>query len=139
MVFIFHHPAIFYTRYNKMLYAFYYNPNYLISIYEKLNIYNNGSKADIYIATIGNNLIQERIILCSELRRAGFICDLSHSNNPKMGKQLNYVLENNIPIMIVIGESEINNNSVQLKIIKDNIQKEIKRSDFINELKKYIK
>lgn len=63
----------------------------------------------IYIATIGNSplVFEEKIRVCSELRKMGVSVLTSNKRNPKMGAQMNTVLERNIPFMIIIGESEI--------------------------------
>jgi histidyl-tRNA synthetase len=43
-----------------------------------------------------------------------------------MGKQLEYVFEHSIPFMIVIGENEMKNKTMQFKNIKTKEQKEMK-------------
>jgi histidyl-tRNA synthetase len=85
----------------------------------------------VYIATIGNNMIEERLKLCIELRRLDIICEMSPKNNPKMRQQFDYVFDNQIPYMIIIGNTEIQNNTIKLKDIDKNEENEMLRIDAI--------
>lgn len=64
----------------------------------------------VYIATIGANMIIPRVKLCSELRRFGLQVQISHLANPKMRSQFDEVFSQNIPLMIIIGENELKTN-----------------------------
>ena len=92
----------------------------------------------IYIATVGDNMAKHKIKLCLELRKKGFFVETSYLENPKMRNQFKHVFNEQIPFMIVIGESEINNNTVKIKDIKKNEQDEIKREDISDYIQKRI-
>ena len=76
------------------------------------------NKPQIYIASIGNNMITEKIKLCSKFRKMGFICIMSHLSNPKMRPQFDEVFNMDIPYMVIIGENEIKENKLTIKDVK---------------------
>lgn len=119
----------------------------IVTILESKSIIVNKNIPDVYVASVGkldnshnshNSISMERIKLCIELRKQNLIVESSYLENPKMRPQLNYVLENNIPYMIVIGENEIKNNIVKIKDIKNKKQYDVERNNivpFINSIK----
>ncbi len=67
----------------------------------------------------------ERSILCAELRRMNYSVITSDLPNPNMKDQLVHVLtkySNVIPVMIIIGGNEIQNNVISIKNINVNKQ-----------------
>lgn len=90
---------------------------------------------DVYVASIGKNMIAERVLLCSEIRKLGYkaiMCDLE---NPSMRLQFDTVFNNKIPIMLIIGQNEINSNTLNIKNIKKNVQETIERNAEIMDIK----
>lgn len=85
----------------------------------------------VYIATIGKDMVKHRIDLCLELRDLSVPTEMSYSRKPKMRRQLDYVFKHNIPYMIVIGSTEVENGTVQMKNIKKKTQAEMSRKDAI--------
>ena len=109
----------------------------IVTILEKTNkLKLEDDNPKVYVATIGKNMICERIKLCQELRRFGIYSDMSYANNPKMPRQLHYVFDNKIPFMIVLGEDELKNGIVTLKDIEKNEQSIMKKKDAIQILLK---
>jgi|SaaInlStandDraft_4_1057021.scaffolds.fasta_scaffold02562_2 histidyl-tRNA synthetase len=79
----------------------------------------------IYVASVGKNMEIERSILCAELRRMNYSVITSDLPNPNMKDQLVHVLtkySNVIPVMIIIGGNEIQNNVISIKNINVNKQ-----------------
>lgn len=91
-------------------------------------------RPDVYVASVGSGLDEERMKLCIELREGGIRAETGYSKNPKMRGQLNYVLANNIPSMIVIGENEMREKSVQIKDMKSQTQETVDRSILVEYL-----
>lgn len=91
-------------------------------------------RPDVYVASVGSGLDEERMRLCLELREGGIRAETGYSKNPKMRGQLNYVLANNIPSLIVIGENEMREKSVQIKDMKSQTQETVDRSILIEYL-----
>jgi len=89
----------------------------ILEIIYKNKFKKNNNSPQIYVCSIGDNMILERIKLCSIFRQNNIIAQMSHQSNPKMRKQFDYVFQNNIPYMIVIGNEEIKNKKIKIKII----------------------
>ena len=111
----------------------------IISMCKDLNISLSDSyrRIDVYVGSVGKNMLKDKIKICSELRKNGIKAECSMQNNAKMGNQLNFVFENKIQLMIIIGEDEIKRNVIQLKYIDSKIQIEYPRE--IKEIAKCIK
>ena len=90
-----------------------------------------------FIAKLFKNffLVEERMKLCSLLWDNNFKAEHSYKKSPKLLSQLQYCEENGIPIAVVIGESELQNNTVKLRDIPSRVEVEICRDNLINELK----
>jgi histidyl-tRNA synthetase len=87
---------------------------------------------DIYVASIGENMIVERVALCSELRDMGYYAVMSDLLNPKMRSQFTSVFEeygDTIPVMVCIGNKEIMDGMLTVKNVKLSIQKTLKKDD----------
>ncbi len=108
----------------------------IVTILEKQNIKIDLPSPYVFVASVGKNMTGERLKLVCQLRKNGIYAEMSYSNNPKMKGQLDRVFENGIPYMIVIGENEIEKNTVMLKDIEKKEQKELDRLEAIEFLKK---
>lgn len=97
----------------------------IVRILSKTIKFSNDNNIHVYVATIGKNMICDRVMLCSEIRKMGFNTIMSDLPNPSMRLQFDNVFDNNIPVMIIIGENEIKNKTLNIKDIKKNIQKTI--------------
>jgi len=95
---------------------------------------------DIYVASIGENMIIERVALCSEFRKMGYYTVMSDLDNPKMRSQFTSVFEDFdgiIPVMVCIGSKEISDGMLTIKDVNKKIQKTLKKDealDFIKEI-----
>ena len=112
----------------------------IMTIYEKTKMFENdlSPKIKYYVARIESNtpeVFNRTFELCSQIRRLGFSCEMCHLSNPKMGPQMKYALENNIPYMVIIGQTEIDKNTVQLKLMNHKKQIELDSSIFLQSVK----
>jgi histidyl-tRNA synthetase len=98
---------------------------------ELINELNLSDNPEVYICTIGPNMVNERIKLCSLLRKKGIRCTMSNSENPKMGNQMNDVFDQNIKLMLVIGDNELKNNQLTVKKISTKYQTTLNFDDAI--------
>jgi histidyl-tRNA synthetase len=85
----------------------------------------------IYVATIGN-LNVEKMKLMHELRQNGFSVTTSYNEDSKMKTHLKTVFDAGIPYMIILGSSEVESNTVKIKIIADKKEVVIARGEVIN-------
>jgi histidyl-tRNA synthetase len=95
------------------------------------------TKFDIFIATIGKDMVIQRLKLASELRKLNYKVTMSHLENPKMRSQFNEVFELKIPLMIVLGESELVSNTVKIKEIEKSVEFTYDRTDLSSYLKSF--
>jgi len=107
----------------------------IVNILENRKTMSELPKPLVYVASVGSNMLTERLKLLIELRKNGIYADMSHSTNPKMKNQLNQVFDAKIPYMILIGESEIQKGTVALKNIYTKEQTELDRHEAIKLLK----
>ena len=80
-------------------------------------------ETEVLVASIGSGMVSERFKLCKLLWDNGFKAETLYNENPKPQKQLQYALENYIPFILWIGEDELKNNKVKVKV--SSIRKEI--------------
>jgi histidyl-tRNA synthetase len=79
-------------------------------------------------------ITRERLRLCHELWQAGFPVETLYSESPKMKEQIEYAINNQIPYILLIGESEIASHIVQLKDITNKQQCVVQRADLFKQL-----
>lgn len=107
------------------------NMGYSITNLNNTQNRNVNGHPDIYVASVGKSdiydLSKERIKLCTELRKC-FHVETNYHNEPTMRYQLNQMFKQNIRFMIIIGEKELENNTVQIKDIINKTQTELSRT-----------
>jgi len=84
------------------------------------------SSIDVYIASIGSGLLVERMKLARVFWAHNISAEYSHLENPKFKRQLDHALGSNIPVMVVIGESELENGTVKVKDMRNHTEVEVK-------------
>ena len=105
----------------------------LIVIIEKLKYFkDNKQNPFIYIGSIGKNMAIHRLKLCLLLRKSGIYAETNYKKNPKMRSQLNSVFNGGIPIMLILGEKEIKDGVVGVKIIDTEVQYDIKWDNIVD-------
>lgn len=75
------------------------------------------NQTEVLIASIGGGMVGHRLALSSQLWGAKINAETLYNDNPKPQKQLSYALENGIPLIIFIGDDEIKNKRVKLKVL----------------------
>lgn len=86
---------------------------------------------DVLVASVGGNLTQSRFILCAELWNAGIRTELLYDFAPRMKDQIEYALNKKIPLIVLIGETEINKGIVQVKDVQKNTFTEVARNTIV--------
>jgi len=89
----------------------------------------------VYVASVGDGLLTARMEICRDLWQAGVATEFMYHLNPKSNKQLGYVLENSIPIMVWTGEDEVKNGVVQLKVMDTKEQRVVPRAEIVAAVK----
>jgi len=73
------------------------------------------SGTQVLVGSIGDGLLLRRMQLSQQLWQLGVAAEYMYDVNPKPKKQLDYVLANQIPYVIWIGEEELKTNQVKVK------------------------
>lgn len=75
-------------------------------------------ETEVLVGSIGSDQAAERFKLCKLLWDNNIKAEMLYNDNPKPQKQLSYALENYMPFILWIGEDEIKNNKVKIKVRK---------------------
>jgi len=93
------------------------------------------TETDVFVASAQKNLAEERMRVCSELWNGDVKTESSYKKNPKLLQQLQYCEENGIPLAVVLGESEIQNNIVKLRNVATREERAVPRASMVEEIK----
>ena len=74
------------------------------------------SQTEVFVVSIGNNLVRNRLALCAKLWKNNIKAETSYVENPKLPKQITNALEDGIPFLLFIGENEVKQGKVKLKV-----------------------
>lgn len=90
----------------------------------------------VYVASAQKNLLEERMKICCELWTNEISTEQSYKKNPRLLQQLQYCEENQVPLAIIIGESELQNGIVKIRNIGSREEAEIPREKLVEEVRK---
>jgi len=93
----------------------------------------------ILVASVGKDMTIEKMKICRELWDNGIEAELMYFDNPKPQKQLSHALENEIPIMVWVGEDEVKQGLVKIKIMSSKEETMVKRPEMLAKIKETIK
>ena len=93
-------------------------------------------ETEVFVAAIGKNLTKERFKVINELWDNGIKAEILYNENPRMDKQMDYVVINKIPFIVFIGENELKENKLKIKCMANSTEIMIEREKLIEEIKK---
>ena len=96
------------------------------------------TKTQILVAQASKNLVADRLKILGELWGAGIAAETVYKDNANPKNQLEFALENGIPLVLFIGENELKDGVVQIKELNTETQTEVQRSELIPQVKKFI-
>uniref|UniRef100_A0A3P8NXN3 histidine--tRNA ligase n=1 Tax=Astatotilapia calliptera TaxID=8154 RepID=A0A3P8NXN3_ASTCA len=94
------------------------------------------TEVQIMVASAQKNLLEERLQLISELWNAGIKAEVMYKKNPKLLSQLQYCEEAGIPLVAILGEQELKDGVVKLRVVATREEVDISRADLISEIKR---
>ncbi|XP_029656953.2 histidine--tRNA ligase [Octopus sinensis] len=97
------------------------------------------TSTEVYVISAQKNLLEERMRICCELWDAKIKTEHSYKKSPKLLDQFQYCENSGIPLAIIIGESEIEQGVVKLRVISTREERTIPRESYIKEIKKTLK
>ncbi|CAO3633664.1 unnamed protein product [Cunninghamella echinulata] len=98
------------------------------------------NETEVYVISVGDSLLKERMQLCKELWDHGIKASFMFKNKPKLDKQFAVCEKDQIPLAVIIGKDELDQNLVRVKDMrsKDVTQGggiSIKRDEMVSVLK----
>ena len=93
------------------------------------------SETEVLVASLGKgNITIDRMKILNELWENGIKAEMLYNDTPRMDKQNDYATSNRIPFVIYIGENEIKENKIKLKMLAVHKEVEISRENMIQEI-----
>ncbi|XP_012136357.1 histidine--tRNA ligase isoform X2 [Megachile rotundata] len=94
------------------------------------------TEVQVFVASAQKNLHEERMRILSTLWDAGLKVEHSYKKNAKLLAQLHHCEENNIPLVVIIGEGELARGEVTLRDVASRAEVSIPRTNLIEEIRK---
>lgn len=94
------------------------------------------TETQVLVAAAQKKLLEERLKLISELWNAGIKAEMLYKKNPKLLNQLQYCEETGIPLVAIIGEQELKDGVVKLRVVATREEVNISRQDLVEEIKR---
>jgi histidyl-tRNA synthetase len=76
---------------------------------------------------------------CSLLWKNGIKAETLYVDNPRTDKTFSYAFDNGIPLILIIGEQEIEKGIYKVKALNENKEYEFKSEELINGIQNLIK
>lgn len=102
------------------------------------NAFIRSTQTEVFVASIGPNLIETRMRVCNELWTNGVKAEFMFAQSPNMQKQLAFALEAGIPLVVVLAPDELERGVVKIKDLQKHTEEEVPKSGLVGELKKRI-
>lgn len=94
------------------------------------------TEVQIMVASAQKNLLEERLRLVTELWNAGIKAEVMYKKNPKLLSQLQHCEESGIPLVAILGEQELKDGVVKLRVVATREEADISRGELVEEIKK---
>lgn len=101
------------------------------------------TKTTVLVASVGNDLLKERMKLAAELWRAGIPTEFLYAENPNIRKQMEYAFDGQIPVVAWLGEDELKAGVVTVKTLTADKEaqteaRSVPRGEIVDTLKEII-
>jgi len=77
------------------------------------------TETQILVSSLGKNLTAKRMEVLSELWKAGFKAETLYVDNPRADKTFSYAFDNGIPLILIIGESELQEGNYKVRVLNE--------------------
>ncbi|KHJ75545.1 anticodon binding domain protein [Oesophagostomum dentatum] len=93
------------------------------------------TETQVFIASAQKNLLQERMKLCGKLWDEGFKVEMAYKANPKLLTQLQYCEDRLIPLVLIVGERELQEGVVKLRNVKTREEQDVPLTELVPTLR----
>ncbi|KAM9356610.1 histidine--tRNA ligase [Symphorus nematophorus] len=94
------------------------------------------TEVQVMVASAQKNLLEEKLKLITELWNAGIKAEVMYKKNPKLLSQLQHCEEAGIPLVAILGEQELKDGVVKLRVVATREEVDISRADLIDEIRR---
>jgi histidyl-tRNA synthetase len=94
------------------------------------------SPTQVYVAASGADLVEERMALCARLWSAGLNTEMSQKNKLKTLDQFSFCEKNGIPLVVVMGPSELEAGTVKIRNVQSREETVVQLSNVVEEVQK---
>jgi len=94
------------------------------------------TEVEVYVASAHKGLLERRIELIGQLWNGGVKAEHSYKSNPKLLAQLQYCEENQIPLALILGDSELSRGVAKLREVQNRSEVEVPLDNLVEEIRK---
>uniref|UniRef100_A0A452IAQ7 histidine--tRNA ligase n=1 Tax=Gopherus agassizii TaxID=38772 RepID=A0A452IAQ7_9SAUR len=94
------------------------------------------TETQVLVATPQKNFLDVRLKLISELWDSGIKAEMLYKKNPKLLNQLQYCEDTGIPLAAIIGEQELKDGVVKLRVVASREEVDIPREKLAEEIRR---
>uniref|UniRef100_A0A8C6MIV8 histidine--tRNA ligase n=1 Tax=Nothobranchius furzeri TaxID=105023 RepID=A0A8C6MIV8_NOTFU len=94
------------------------------------------TEVQVLVASAQKNLLEERLKLVTDLWKAGIKAEVMYKKNPKLLSQLQHCEESGIPLVAILGEQELKDGVVKLRVVATREEVDFSRADLIREIRR---
>lgn len=88
------------------------------------------SKVEVFVASAHKGLLEEKIKLITELWDANIKAEQFYRHKKKLLHQLQHCEENKIPLALILGQTEVENNIVKIRDVATRVETEVNDHNF---------
>ncbi|XP_064017449.1 histidine--tRNA ligase, cytoplasmic isoform X2 [Pogoniulus pusillus] len=93
------------------------------------------TETQVLVASAQKKLLEERLKLVSELWDAGIKAEVLYKKNPKLLNQLQYCEDSGIPLVAIVGEQELKDGVVKLRVVATREEVNVGRESLVEEIR----
>ena len=95
-------------------------------------------ETQILVSSLGKNLTSKRLETCSMLWNAGIKAETLYTDNPRADKTFSSAFDNGIPLILIIGEQEIQQGIYKVRSLNENKEYEFTKDKLLAGVKDLI-
>lgn len=95
-------------------------------------------ETQILVSSLGKNLTAKRLETCSMMWKAGIKAETLYTDNPRADKTFSSAFDNGIPLILIIGEQEIQQGIYKVRSLNENKEYEFTKDKLLDGVKDLI-
>jgi len=99
------------------------------------DVIQRSKETQVLVCTGQKNMLKPRMELCAELWEAGIKAELVYKANPKLLNQLQEAEKDGIPLVLIIGQNELEAGVVKLRLTGSRDDTDVKRTEIVQAIR----